>query len=262
MTLTSPYRTAYPRRLSAPCLLALIFGMLGQLPIVAIAGQFSVSPVRIFVTPKDRTTAVTVTNEGDVELVMQADAYAWRQTAAGEEVLTLTEDVVVSPPILKLAPRGKQVVRLAVLAPAQPGKQQTFRLIVREIPEVKPPEPGAQLRIAVAFSMPIFVTQPGAAANLVCDLKQLTVSVAQANCQNNGTAYVQATEVKLVTTNTLAGDEVLASDNTAVYLLPGTQRVFNLKRTGGTSPAAGKQLRLLVTKDDQSVQSFDVQPSN
>ena len=29
------------------------------------AGQFSVTPVRIYVAPKDRAAAVTVTNEGD-----------------------------------------------------------------------------------------------------------------------------------------------------------------------------------------------------
>ena len=36
----------------------------------AWAGQFSVTPVRIFMATKDRAVAVTITNEGDEQLVM------------------------------------------------------------------------------------------------------------------------------------------------------------------------------------------------
>ena len=78
----------------------------------AWAGQFSVTPVRIFMATKDRAVAVTITNEGDEQLVMQADLYLWKQKPDGQDDLTLTEDMFLSPPIIKLAPRARQVVRL------------------------------------------------------------------------------------------------------------------------------------------------------
>ncbi|MDQ6881948.1 MAG: hypothetical protein M3150_07630, partial [Pseudomonadota bacterium] len=43
-----------------------------------LAAEFSVTPVRIFMAAKDRAVAITVVNEGDEEIVMQADLYSWR----------------------------------------------------------------------------------------------------------------------------------------------------------------------------------------
>ena len=82
-----------------------------------VAGQFSVTPVRIFMVPKDRAAAITITNESDEPLVMQADVYSWKQKADGEDDLTPSEDLFLSPPIIKLAPKARQVVRLVMLKP-------------------------------------------------------------------------------------------------------------------------------------------------
>ena len=95
----------------------------------AWAGLFSVTPVRIFMTPRERAAAVTVTNEGDTELLMQADVYDWKQKADGSDDLTLSEDMILAPPIIKLAPKSRQVVRLALLKPVTAGQQAAeFRL--------------------------------------------------------------------------------------------------------------------------------------
>ena len=86
----------------AACVMVLCMGT------SAFAGMFSVSPVRLFMQPRERAIAVTVTNESDEELVMQADVYLWKQKDGGEDELVLTEDMILNPPILKLAPRAKQ----------------------------------------------------------------------------------------------------------------------------------------------------------
>lgn len=58
-----------------------------------LAGQFSVTPVRIFMVPKNKAVAVTITNESNEELVMQADLYLWKQKPDGQDDLTLTEEM-------------------------------------------------------------------------------------------------------------------------------------------------------------------------
>src|SRR4051812_18089968 len=98
---------------------ALALLLLGVPP--ATAGSFTVSPVRIFMQVRERATAITVVNEGDSELVMQAELYAWSQKPDGVDELTATEDMIMAPPILKLAPRSRQVVRLANLRAAPTG---------------------------------------------------------------------------------------------------------------------------------------------
>jgi fimbrial chaperone protein len=219
----------------------------------AFAGVFSVTPVRIYMEPRDRAVAVTITNEGDEELLMQADLYLWKQNPDGQDDLTLTEDMFLSPPIIKLAPKSRQVVRLARLSAAKPTEQLTYRMIVREIPEAKPPEDKTvQVQIALAFSLPVFITPPGAKAKLDCTMERVAADTVRAVCENTGTAYSHPTALLL---NGNAGDKI-ASQETGGYILPDIKRSFDLKRTEGNIPSG--KAKLLVSLDDGTSVSYDV----
>lgn len=230
---------------------ALAAFVIACLPLAAQAGAFSVAPVRMYMAPKDRALAVTLSNESDEELVMQADVYIWTQKPGGEDQLTLTEDLILSPPILKLAPRARQVVRLARLVPAPTTVQQTYRLIVRELPEARPGDKKLQLQLALAFSLPVFITPPGARRQLGCALERVSADTVRARCENTGSAYAQPTAFSLLG----ASGETLALRETGGYLLPSVQRSFDLKRASGA--IAPGPARLAVTLDDGSVQHFD-----
>ena len=218
----------------------------------ATAGQFSVTPVRIFMAPKDRAVAVTVTNEGDEELVMQADVYVWKQEPGGDDRLTPSEDLFLSPPIIKLAPKSRQVVRLAMLQRPTSGEQQTYRMIVREIPEAKKAPKSVELQVAIAFSMPVFVTPAGAKSELDCKVERSRANAVAAVCANRGTAYAQPRDFSL---NNVGGAKLAARDSGG-YILPGIERRFALERKEGAIP--GGKAKLLVTLDDGSTRTYDV----
>lgn len=232
------------------CLWLASAGLVTSAP--AMSGQFTVSPVRIYMAPQDRATAVTLTNEGDVELVMQADIFQWKQKPGGEDDLTLSEDLFLSPPIIKLAPKAKQVVRLAMVRPPKTGPQLTYRMIIREIPEAKPAEKTLQVQIALAFSLPVFITPPGTNANLGCKSERAAPDAINVVCENTGNAYVHPREFVL----TNATGEKLASRDAGGYILPGIKRSFEVKRTNGKLPA-GKS-KLAITLDDGTTQNVDV----
>jgi fimbrial chaperone protein len=218
----------------------------------AWAGLFSVTPVRIFMSPRDRATAITVTNEGDEELVMQADVYTWKQKPSGEDDLVLSEDLILSPPILKLAPRSRQVVRLAMIRPPKGDAQLTYRMIVREVPEANAANKDVQLQVALAFSLPVFITPPGVKRRMECAAQREAPDAVSVTCENIGNAYVQPREFAIANA---AGDK-LASRDSGLYLLPGIKRTFDLK--SGGAPIPGGKLRLAVTHDDGSAQNYDV----
>lgn len=220
------------------------------LALPASAGDFSVTPVRIFMAPRDRAVAVTVTNEGDQEVVMQADVFSWKQKPGGDEDLTLTEDMILSPPILKLAPKSRQVLRLARLTPPPAGDQVTYRMIVREIPEARPSQ-GPQVTVALAFSLPIFITPPGAKLKLECRMQRVAADTVNAICGNSGNAYAQPREFVL---NGAAGEK-LATRETGGYILPNITRTFEIKRPNGRIP--GGKVSLQVALDDGTTQVFD-----
>jgi fimbrial chaperone protein len=217
----------------------------------AQAGEFTISPIRIYMNPTDRAIAVTITNESDEPLVMQADLYAWSQNEAGEEVLELSEDIFMSPPIISLEPRARQVVRLARLTNATPPEQLTYRLIAREIP-VDPPEvAGGQVQMALALSLPIFITPRNAKNELDCSFERADPAAARVVCENYGNAYAQPREITLSGADGLA----VAKIDGAKYILPGAKVSFDLPAE--TVIPAG-QGRLDVTMDDNAKHVFDV----
>lgn len=222
----------------------------------AFAGVFSVTPVRIFMTPHDRAIAVTVTNEGDDELVMQADIYTWKQKADGSDDLQLSDDLILAPPILKIPGKGRQVVRLAMLTPPTSPGQQTYRMILREIPEAHAQEKKVQLQIALAFSLPVFITPPSAKRDLACTVSRSAPDTIAARCENHGSAYAQPRELDLVA----ADGTKIAGLESAAYILPGMTRTYAIKRSEG--PIAAGPAKLAVNFDDGTSRSYDVTVGN
>lgn len=218
----------------------------------AFAGVFSVTPVRIFMSPKDRAVAITIENTGDETLIMQTDLYEWKQKDNGEDDLTLTEDLLLAPPILKMAPKSKQVVRLARLNPISTDKQLTYRMVVREVPEALSQKQDMHVQIALAFSMPVFITPANVKAHLECTIERLKEDTVNAVCINSGTAYAQPRDFQLSSTS---GD-TLASREQAAYVLPGVKRSFELKREGATIPSGPARLSLAL--DDGTTKTFEV----
>jgi fimbrial chaperone protein len=216
------------------------------------AGVFSVTPVRIFMTPRDRATAITVTNEGDDELVMQADVYSWHQKPSGEDDLALSEDLILSPPILKLAPHSRQVVRLARVGAPSLDQQLTYRMIVREVPEArKEASKDVRLQVALAFSLPVFITPPGLKRQLDCQGRRAAPDTVTVTCNNSGALYAQPRELAQS-----AGGRRLASKDSGFYILPGLKRTYDLRDTQGPIPAGA--LKLALTFDDGSSQEYEL----
>jgi fimbrial chaperone protein len=218
---------------------------------VASAGVFTVTPVRIYMTPKDRAVAVTITNEGDSPVVLQADLNVWHQKPDGTDETTPTEDLILSPPIIKLAAKGRQVVRLALLVPQDAARQLTYRMILREIPEATAPKKNSiDVPIALAVSMPVFVTPPSAKREMSCsaargDAKNLAIT-----CTNSGNAYSQIREISVK-----RKDKIEAHFEGGIYILSGARKTIAVPTT---QPVAGGPVQLAVSFDDGKEQIFDV----
>jgi fimbrial chaperone protein len=259
----------------------LVAGALG-LAGLATAGNFSVSPVRIFMKPAERATAVTIINHGDTDLVIDTELTSWKQNPDGSFNQQPTEDVIVAPPQMRLAPKARQVVRVARVVPPTPGVQMTYRLLVREVPEAGPAKPGYNVNLSLAFSLPIFITPPGLKHEVACKLLAAPVAPPAAaasdapaaapapapwlvaRCDNNGSAHALITKISLID----AAGETLASSAQPGYTLTGSGRGFELFKpvagaTQAQSPAPAQgaaqgNLRLAISHDDGTQQSVNV----
>jgi len=228
----------------------LLLSLAGMQP--AAAGVFSVTPVRIYMTPRDRAVAVTITNQGDTPVVLQADLNQWTQKADGTDELTPTEDLILAPPIVKLGPKARQVVRLARLRPPDAVHQLTYRMILREIPEAVAPKDKVQVSIALALSMPVFITPPPAKPLIACGAKPAQNGELEVSCANSGSAYAQVREILVK-----QGERLLGRFDGGVYILPSARKVIPIKvdRPGGPTAPYGA-LQLAVSFDDGRTQTF------
>lgn len=192
-------------------------------------------------TQRDRAVAVTLTNEGDAPIVLQADINAWSQKPDGTDELVLTEDLILAPPIIKLEPKARQVVRLALLRPADASRQLTYRMIIREVPEAQPSS-GIAVPIALALSMPVFITPPVAKRQMDCTAGRTDAKTVDVRCTNTGTAYAQIREASV----TRSG-QTLARFEGGSYVLPGASKTVNLMGEKNVPPG---EAQLIVTFDD------------
>jgi fimbrial chaperone protein len=215
--------------------------VLGLSPARSDAGSFSISPLRVELSAAAQTGVLTVRNPESGPVVVQAEAMLWEQ-ADGEDRLTPTRDVLVSPVIFTLPPQGSQLVRVALRRPAEATRQLSYRLILTEVPQPASPD-FAGLNMSLRISLPVFVqpaveAKPRLAWTASRDPKGGVVLTAS----NSGTAHER---VYSFVASTDGAASTGAEQNVAAYLLPGQSRSWTLAATEvGTTVGSDTRLRI------------------
>ncbi len=126
----------------------------------AHAAGLQVKPVGIELQEPARAAKLTLTNKSRKPITAQVRIYRWKQQN-GRDVLERTRMVVASPPLLKMRPGGQYIVRVVRLSKAPVRGEESYRLLVDEVPERKRKKSG--VIFALRYSIPVFFVQPGAA---------------------------------------------------------------------------------------------------
>ena len=199
------------------------------------AQNLSVLPVNVFLQPGQRTTTISVTNSGKTPTSIQVRAFDWSQSN-DEDQLTASKVVVVSPPLMTIAPASTQVVRLILRQPPA-GSEATYRIILDQIPG--PGEPGV-VQMVLRFSIPVFaIPATKAAPQVQLHLerdggKLFLVGV------NTGQSHEALRNIVLTTND---GRKLNANPQVSPYLLAGVTRRWELDAQG-YAPQPGESLKL------------------
>lgn len=209
----------------------------------ASAGSFGISPLRVELSGQAATASLTVRNEDDAPALIQADAVLWTQ-AGGEEKLDPTTDLIVSPTVFTVPPKGSQLVRVALRRQADAARELSYRLILQEVPpEASPDFKG--LRVALRISVPVFVVPVAAAGpDLVWSATRGSNGALVLRADNQGTAHARVLSFTLTPES---GHDTVLQDSVAAYVLPGQYRTWTLEnnnRTRDDSTAVADRYRL------------------
>lgn len=223
---------AWSRRVLIGAVLALA-GMSG-----VQAGSFSATPVRLSLPSGATSTSLALENLGDQPVVVQASPMLWRQEG-GQDVLTATEDILVSPPIFTIPPGATQTVRVGLMRGADPERELTYRLSLREVPP--PPDPGKPgVSVALQLVLPVFV-QPLAPARAapkpVWSARPAQGGAIDLTLSNEGTAHVQVVDARLADEH----GAVVGELSPRAYVLPGQSQTW---RVDPLRPWNGQPLRV------------------
>ena len=214
-----------------------------------IAGSFEVNPIRIDLSEKSRSAALSVRNSGTEAVVVQTSIVSWAQEN-GQDVYTPTKEILGTPPIATIPPGGEQILRLGMRRAPDAVNELTYRVFLQEVPP--PPKPGFQgLQVALRLSLPIFVQprQGPAKATLVWNLELQGDDTLRLRLDNNGTGHIQISEIALFQPGQ---EQAVASQSSLVYVLPGQSRAWVLKtQTARLKPT--DRLHLKVSTDAGSV---------
>ena len=238
------------RRLAAilvPTLLILLLASAAMRP--AHAANLQISPVSISLRANQTAAGVTLQNFGDKPLHGQVRVFVWDQKN-GEDVLTPTNDVVASPPIMEVAPGTTQTVRLVRRNAAPGAQEQTYRILIDEIPSADAAASGVAIRLQ--YSVPVFVlpAQDSAAPRLAWSLKKLDAAWFL-EARNDGALHAQVGATTLRGAN---GKEFVLGKGLLGYALPGRTRRWRLP-DGATALAAAGQVTVHTTVNAQAVQA-------
>jgi fimbrial chaperone protein len=215
--------------------LSVVVLCLGPRP--AAASSFTVSPIQVDLRAGHRTEVITVHNDEDTPVLLQAQVLGWSQPQGVDE-LAATAELLVTPAVFTLPARGQQVLRIALRRDADRELERDYRLIVEEVPGSLPKD-FTGLNMALRISLPVFVlpamtSAPALAFSSEWEAGSGRLTVA---ATNTGTAHVQLRGIEARPDGAEGPDAAPWQDPVLRYVLPGVRRtwVWTLP-TGATAP--------------------------
>lgn len=207
-------------------LLLAIFSMASG---TALASGLQVSPISLSLQARQNAEALWLSNTGDGIVHAQVRVYRWTQHD-GEEQLTPSRGLVVSPPMLQIGIGDRQlirVIRAGVPPSGATAAEDAYRVSVDELPIDTQGKKG--LQFVLHYSVPVFV-EPADAAEVAPQLQwslRHDGNHAVLQVANTGTGHAQLAQVSYLGDG---GHRIEISGGLLGYVLPGATMHWTLKQ--------------------------------
>ncbi|CAI8712625.1 fimbrial chaperone protein [Pseudomonas sp. IT-P44] len=138
--------------------------LLGAVKVQA-ASSVLIWPIDPVLEADQQASALWLENRGNETANLQIRVFAWSQSGFNDQYQN-QRDVIGSPPVAKIEPGQKQLVRLTRTREIPPGQERAYRIIIDEIPSATPPagesgKTAAAIRFQMRYSVPLFAYGAG-----------------------------------------------------------------------------------------------------
>lgn len=133
--------------------------MLGMNSVHA-ASSVLIWPIDPVLEADQHASALWLENRGNETANLQIRVFGWSQSGFAEQYQNQRE-VIGSPPVAKIEPGQKQLVRLTRTKEVPPGQEMAYRIIIDEIPAAQSAsadggKTAAAIRFQMRYSVPLF----------------------------------------------------------------------------------------------------------
>jgi len=138
--------------------------LLGAVKVHA-ASSVLIWPIDPVLEADQQASALWLENRGNETANLQIRVFAWSQSGFNDQYQN-QRDVIGSPPVAKIEPGQKQLVRLTRTREIPPGQELAYRIIIDEIPSASPAaaesgKTAAAIRFQMRYSVPLFAYGAG-----------------------------------------------------------------------------------------------------
>jgi len=143
----------------------MIRALLFSISLLAMSAQAANSlmiwPIDPSIDPDEKASELWLENRGNATTLMQVRIFSWQQVNGREQYAT-QQSVAASPPLVRIEPGQKQLVRLIKQTAPGAGQELAYRVVLDEIPTPRTPgDNQAGLNFQMRYSVPLFVYGDG-----------------------------------------------------------------------------------------------------
>ncbi|WP_286159192.1 fimbrial biogenesis chaperone [Janthinobacterium sp. HH01] len=219
----------------------------------APAANLQISPVMITLRAGQGATGIAMQNLSESPVYGQVRVFLWEQKD-GDDVLTPTQEVVPSPPIIQIAPKSSQVIRLVRRSEQPATRELSYRILIDEIPR-EDKAAGSGVDIRLRYSVPMFVLPPderGAPALAWAVFRKDGAWMLRVRNSGNQRAQIGALEL-----SNAAGKQFVLAQGLFGYVLSGQLREWRLPTPGDADLQGRLAIKANINMQAQTAVTVD-----
>ena len=187
----------------------------------SLAASLQVAPISVAFSPQEKAKEIWLTNTSERPIRARTRVLIWSQVAGQDQVNT-TRDLVASPSITEIKAGEQQLIRIIRIAPQNTAVEQTYRLLIDELPSSGQADAQTGLQLLLQYSIPVFIqpTDSIAMRNGLTLLNQVNFQYQnqQLIVKNNAKSHIRISELTYINPN---GERIPLINGLVGYALAG-----------------------------------------
>ena len=210
----------------------------------SLAASLQVAPISVAFSPQEKAKEIWLTNTSERPIRAQTRVLIWSQVA-GQDQVNPTRDLVASPSITEIKAGEQQLIRIIRIAPQNTAVEQTYRLLIDELPSSAQADAQTGLQLLLQYSIPVFIqpTDSIAMRNGLTLLNQVNFQYQnqQLIVTNNAKSHIRISELTYIHPN---GERIPLINGLVGYALAGQSMRWDIPESKKILPNGKFEARI------------------